>query len=38
MQICHCQTQIFAGGIKKKEEKKSEKNSDEGIRHRVLWT
>ncbi len=42
MKICHCQTQICAGGIKKKKEeekKKSEKKkSDESIRHRVLRT
>ena len=37
MQICHCQTQICAGGIKK-EKKNQKKISDESIRHRVIWT
>ncbi len=38
MKICHCQTQICAGGIKKKRKKKNQKKkkSDESIRHRVL--
>ncbi len=41
MQICHCQTQICAGGIKKKKRKTKKirkKISDESIRHRVLRT
>ncbi len=40
MKICHCQTQICAGGIKKKKKEEKKKNqkkkkSDKSIRHRV---
>ncbi len=40
MKICHCQTQICEGGIKKKRRRKKnqKKKSDESIRHRVLRT